>query len=163
LVRQLFEAIDVLSSRPPELRPETKKKLRQRRDEVEQEMRKDQEKEEKEAAEETKRNEKKSKKDETIASMSAAEQQKVGTFRIYDLSDVLFSIATRKGPEEGHAQGPRQSCQESLEGLRSPTNIYFVPHFLPNYFASIFCIPLHMDSTRADILKQIALDYQGHC
>src|ERR1700761_6338799 len=109
LVQAVFDLIEMLGSNPPSLRPETKLRLRQRRDELEVELKKDAEREEKEIAEDTKRTEKKTKKDEMIASMSAAEQKKVSSISFPTLSkdSEQARYSNWRKTRRGHCERPK--------------------------------------------------------
>ncbi|KZT39598.1 DUF1682-domain-containing protein [Sistotremastrum suecicum HHB10207 ss-3] len=77
LVQAVFGLVDLLGGNPPQLRPDTKNKLRKMREDVDVELKKDAEKEKREQEEDAKRSEKAKKKEEKIAKLSAAEQKKL--------------------------------------------------------------------------------------
>jgi hypothetical protein len=82
LLLAVFDLIDLLSAQSPNqpgyftLRPETKTRLRTRRDTLEVELRKDAEREQREMEDEARRTEKKREKDEAMSGMSGNEQRK---------------------------------------------------------------------------------------
>jgi len=82
LLLAIFDLIDLLSASAPNqtgylnLRPETKNRLKTRRETLEAELRKDAEREQKEIEEEARRSEKKKEKDEAMSGMSGHGQRK---------------------------------------------------------------------------------------
>ena len=75
IVKQTFVLIDLLDAKLP-LRPETKMKLKIRREEVDEDLKKELLKEKSEEQEETKRSAKRKAEEEKLAKLSAAEQKK---------------------------------------------------------------------------------------
>jgi len=92
----MFTLIDLLDAKLP-LRPETKAKLRTRREEVEEDLRKEAAKERIEEAEENKRAAKKKAEEDKVSKLSAAEQKKVSN--VLD-SDSLYLDRDRPQFEE---------------------------------------------------------------
>jgi hypothetical protein len=78
LVAIILSLIDLLDAKLP-LRPETKAKLKARRDEVDEDLKKEANKERSEEQEENKRAAKKKAEDDKVARLSASEQKKVSS------------------------------------------------------------------------------------
>lgn len=77
IVTAIFTLIDLLDAKLP-LRPETRAKLKARREEVDEDLRKEAAKERIEEQEDIKRAAKKKAEEEKVSKLSAAEQKKVG-------------------------------------------------------------------------------------
>jgi hypothetical protein len=98
-VNATFALVDLLDAKLP-LRPETKAKLKSRRDDVDDELKKEVRKEKDEEQEESKRAAKRKAEEEKVSKLSASEQKKVVISCLGSLShtDTIFlTLVRRKG------------------------------------------------------------------